>query len=330
MVQTTRPGSHSCTQLRSTTGIRRSNRFVATVRAANVVIVAVLISALGTASAETLDSGMGMSTKVLLVAQLDAKQVSPPNSSKATGTGAFVLDSAAHRLEYNLTYEGMETGVPETIALYNFGPGKDGKVVVTLCGPQASHCPQQTSATVSGDVANASALSNHFIGEFDAGRVYVEIETRARGAEIRGQLGLNSAMVKVVNYASHLAPIAGIHSQGTGTAILSETYLPGGKVAVFYALTVASTSSVPTRAVLTGGSAPKARSLSATLRLPATGQYSRDRRGGSLSGSYNIAATESGAAALRLLSAEGPAIRLVVFTSRFPNGELYGDLRPIR
>ena len=41
---------------------------------------------------------------------------------------------------------------------------------------------------------------------------------------------------------AHLAPRAGSDSQGSGTAVLSETYLPAGKVSVFYTLTVAGTT----------------------------------------------------------------------------------------
>jgi hypothetical protein len=302
------------------------------VRAMQLFAVAVLISVVRPAGAQSPEPGMRMSTRTLLLAQLDGRQVTGESSSKATGTGAFVLDSLAHTLTYSLTYQGLEAGAPRTIALYNFGAGKNGRLVGILCGPGAPRCPRSPSATISGDVGHESALGNDLTGEFDAGRVYVEIVGGGGSPEIRGQLGLNSAMVKVANYISHLVPIRGTDSKGTGTAILSETYLPGGKVAVFYALTVAGTSSAPTRAVLTGNAIPKASSLSALISLPPTEQWqSRDKTGGSLSGSYDINATApSSMSTLRLLSVEHPKIRLVVITGRFRTGELYGDLKPVR
>ena len=61
----------------------------------------------------------------MFVAQLDAKQVVGGSSSKATGTGAFLIDGKKRTLAYSLTYEGLSSGRAGRIALYNFGPRKE-------------------------------------------------------------------------------------------------------------------------------------------------------------------------------------------------------------
>jgi hypothetical protein len=49
------------------------------------------------------------------------------------GTGAFLLDAAQHTSSY-LTYQGLDAGGAKSIALYNFGRGKNGARIATLCG----------------------------------------------------------------------------------------------------------------------------------------------------------------------------------------------------
>jgi hypothetical protein len=228
-----------------------------------------------------------MPTNTLLVAQLDAEQVVSQSSSGATGTGAFLLDPVQHMLAYSLTYQGLEAGGANSIALYNFGKGKNGEAVGMLCGTGTQPCPNGTSASISGRFENAdgSALDNTLIG---AERVYVEIVGGNGKPEIRGQL-------------AHLAPAA----HGSGTAIVSETYLPNGKISVFYAATVASTSGAPTNAALVGGRAPRARVFRARAALPRLNlRTSRDKEmGGSLSGLYEVSSAAPNAFfAARLLS----------------------------
>ena len=96
-----------------------------------------------------------MPTNTLLVAQLDAEQVVSQSSSGATGTGAFLLDPVQHMLAYSLTYQGLEAGGANSIALYNFGKGKNGEAVGMLCGTGTQPCPNGTSASISGRFENA-------------------------------------------------------------------------------------------------------------------------------------------------------------------------------
>jgi CHRD domain len=300
-----------------------------------LLATAILIGSANFAAAQHAGMGTAMATNTLLVAQLDAKQVAGGSSSSATGTGAFLLDPVQHTLEYNLTYQGLEAGGPKSIALYNFDKGKNGDVVKVLCGADAQPCPNGTSATISGrfERGDKRALDNDLIGEFDSGRVYVEIVGGDGKPEIRGQLGFNGAMVMVANYVANLGPAAGTNSKGTGTAILSETHLPGGKISVFYTATVAGTSGEPTNAALVNGPTPKTLAFTPRAALPKLQpRLSRDTKtGGSFTGSYEVNSTAPNALfATRLLKTGKGETGIVVTTSRFPGGELYGALVPVR
>jgi hypothetical protein len=278
-------------------------------------------------------AGMKMAANTLLVAQLDSSQVVGGSTSTATGTGAFLIDRAQRTLAYNLTYEGLASGGAKSIALYNFGRGKNGEAVKAICGADASPCPDGVSATISGRLEGGRPLDNNLLGEFGSERIYVEIVGSDGKREIRGQLAPNSAMVMVMNYVASLTPAEGANSQGTGTAIVSETHLPGGKVSVFYAATVAGTSGAPTNAALVSGPTPRERTFRIQSALPKLQlRSSRDKKtGGSLTGLYEVnTAVPKALFATRLMAAGAGESGIVVTTSRFPNGELYGALVPVQ
>ena len=278
---------------------------------------------------------MHMAMTTLLVAQLDAKQVVGGSASTATGTGAFLLDAAHKTLAYNLTYEGLSSDGAKSIALHNFGSGKNGETIKVLCGGDAKPCPKFASATISGrfESGDGRAIDNKLLGEFGSERVYVEIAGADGKPEIRGQLSPNQAMVRVSNYIVNLVPAAGTNSKGTGTAIVSETYLPDGKVSVFYAATVASTAGAPTNVAMVAGQTSQARTFSAQAALPKMELRSapNKKNGGSLSGVYEINSAKPAAPfAARLMTNAAGQPGLVVTTNEFPKGELFGALVPVR
>ncbi|MEJ0075855.1 MAG: CHRD domain-containing protein [Alphaproteobacteria bacterium] len=297
-----------------------------------VLAIPVLIGSADFAAAQ--HTGMKMGTNTLFLAQLDAKQVVGGSASTATGTGAFLVDRAQRTLAYNLTYEGLASGGAKSIAIHNFGQGKNGEVVKTICGADAKACPNGPSATVAGRLEEREGrpLDNNLLGEFASERTYVEIVGNDGKAEIRGQLSPNSAMVKVTNYTVNLAPAEGTGSAGTGTAVVSETHLPDGKIAVFYAATVAGTAGTPTNAALVSGPTPKERTFAARSALPKLQLRASQgaKSGGSLSGSYEVnRAAPTALFAARLITENKGESGMVVTTSRFPNGELYGALVPV-
>lgn len=280
---------------------------------------------------------MRMASHTLLLAQLDGAQVVPASGSDATGTGAFLLDPRHHILGYQLTYQGVVSGA-KAIVLRNFGKGANGPVIGVLCGEGARPCPSGAGATISGSIDRAVGrpFDNPLVSEFDSERVYVELTSNSGKAEIRGQLSPNSAMVPVSNFVAHLAPAEGAASRGTGTAILSEVRLPDGKVSVFYAATVADTAGTPLNAALVGVPArpvPRARAFTLQMALPELKlKVPRNRTGGgSFDGLYNVDThAANGLFATRILALGNKEVGIVVTTSRFPNGELYGAFEPVR
>jgi hypothetical protein len=277
--------------------------------------------------------GMSMAANTLFVAQLDAKQVVGGSASSATGTGAFVLDRK-HAVQYSLTYQGLDLST-KSIALYNFDKGKNGEAIKVLCGPGAQPCPSGNAGTISGNFerGDSRAIDNALVGEFDSGRIYVEIVGSDGKPQIRGQLEHNGAMVMVANYTVNLAPLPGVDSKGNGTAVVSETYLPGGKTSVFYAATVAGTSGAPTNASLGGTATPPERAFTPQAALPQLKlNLSRDRQtGGSLSGSYQVnTAAPNALLASRVMRESNGQSGLVIATGRYPKGELYGALVPVK
>jgi hypothetical protein len=299
-----------------------------------LLAIAFLALAGGGASAQPAGPGMAMSAHTLLLAQLDATQVVGESASHATGTGAFLLDPLGHTLSYALTYQGLEAGGPRSITLHNFGAGKNGRAIAVLCSSDAApRCPPGASGTIDETVPRpALALDNALISEFDSGRVYVEIVGGGGKPEIRGQLGFNGAMVRVSNFVARLAPLPGTNANGRGTAVVSETYLPGGTIAVFYALTTAGTSGVPTNATFASSAPSPARPVTSKLLLPKPRvRTSRDPAGGTLTGSYNVnVAARDALYASRFVAAANGHAGLVVTTARFPGGELFGELVPVR
>jgi hypothetical protein len=304
------------------------------------VLVCVLSLARGPgAAAEPMKMGgepMKMASHTLLLAQLDGAQVVPSSASQGTGTGAFLLDPARHALTYDLTYHGLESGGARSIALRNFGRGANGAELAVLCGEGVRPCPAGPGATISGTVdrIKGRAFDNRLVSELDSERVYVEIVGGGGKPEIRGQLAPNDAMVPVSSYVARLVPAEGTKSAGSGTAVVSEVFLPGGKVSVFYAATVTGTASEPVAAGVVGVPIKPPPKPPAFLRLPALKlRPSRAaKNGASLSGSYETDQTgRKQPLVTRLLGAgDNKAVDLVVATGRFRAGELRGVLEPVR
>jgi hypothetical protein len=301
-----------------------------------IVSAATLLGRLDVAESQPAHGGMPMPSKTLFVAQLDSKQVVEGSSSPASATGSFLLDPAERTVRYELTFQGLTSGSPKSVALYNFGKGKNGKRIITLCDSAARPCPRAASGTLSGDLSRSEArsLDNTLIAEFDAARIYVEIIGGNGKPEIRGQLEPNGAMVQFSNYTVHLAPLPGTRSKGTGTAVYSETFLPNGKVSVFYAGTVADTSGPPVAAALGTRRTvadPAVRSFDASLPELKLKLSHNASTGGSFSGVFEIeGAAHTGHLNTPLVQTLEPEAGIVITTGRFPSGELFGPLVPVR
>jgi hypothetical protein len=268
----------------------------------------------------------------LLVLQATAGAVRPAATSSASATGAFILDPEKRTLNYELTYHGLESGNPQSIALHNFGEGGNGPRIYTLCGEGAAACPAAASATITGSVPG-TPVDPKLLPEFATGRIYLEIVGGDGRGELRGQLEPNNAMVAVQSFVANLAPRA--KGAGTGTAVLSEIHFADGTVAVFYRVTVAGTSGAPQAVALGGvpvqGSPPSFSAKTALPRVRALPSRSA-ATGGTLVGDYQVAGTSADTPlASRLLARGGTdsTLAITVRTARFPDGELYGVFRQI-
>jgi CHRD domain-containing protein len=268
---------------------------------------------------------------VLFLGRADGGQVVPHQASGATATAAIIIDRVAQELSYDVTYQGLERGPPSRIALYNFGIGGNGAVVTVLCGPGAEACPPRPAARLAG-MATGLRLPGRLLVEFASGRVYLQIDGGDGRPEIRGQLDANDAMVGHREFVARLAPGPARGAAGEGTAILTETYLPGNRVAVEYSVTVAGTTGTPNAVALVGLAAP---ADVTAARFTRSGRLLNVRRavraragGGSFNGSYISSGRDRSPVVNRLIAeARTPAV--VVRTSRFPNGELAGVFVPV-
>jgi hypothetical protein len=268
---------------------------------------------------------------VLFLVEASADQLPDRDSrSSATATAAVVVDKGGRGLRYDLTYHGLERGPPGRIALYNFARGGVGRTIVILCGAGDRACPARPSARLAGELAEFS-LPGELLSEFASGRIYLQIDGGDGKPEIRGQLETNGAMVASRNYIAQLAP-TGSQAGGEGTAVISETYLPDGEVAVEYSLTVAGTGGAPESVSLTpqgpGGAAAR---FQKSDRMPTAFLSTRDARraGGTVRGRYVVKARDRAQPVAAAMFAAQRVPSVVVRTSRFPRGELAGALVPV-
>jgi hypothetical protein len=267
---------------------------------------------------------------VLFLAEASADQLPAGGPQSAgTATAAVVVDKDGRGLRYDLTYHGLERGSPGRIALYNFGRGGVGRTIVILCGQGDHPCPSRPSARFTGDLPDFP-LPGELLSEFASGRIYLQIDGGDGQPEIRGQLETNGAMVASRNYIAPLSPTAA-GASGEGTAVLSETYLPDGEIAVEYSVTVAGTVGAPQSVALIAGAPAGALRFTKSNRLPAAFLSTRDARrsGGTVRGRYVAKGRNRppSVAAAMLPAQRVPSV--VVSTSRFPRGELAGVLAEV-
>jgi hypothetical protein len=282
--------------------------------------------------------------ETLFLAQATGKKTVPASASLATATGAFVLDRKARALDYDLTFHGLEHGPPQSIGLYNFGEGGNGKLILALCAGAERPCPKETSANLTGrwkDVAD-TPLGKTFLAELASARIYLQLIGGNGQPEIRAQLEPNGAMVPVRNFLAHLGPAPEVESRGVGTAVLSEVHFPDGRVSVLYDVTVAGTSGPLRGATLIGVPKPAAvapttevptlksltqRALPRQIFLPTRGSAA----GGTLTGAYETQRAQPDAIFVtKFLSTATPQAGIAVATAQYPEGELFGVFKPIR
>jgi hypothetical protein len=144
-------------------------------------------------------------------ARLAPNQEAPVVSSTATGTFTATIDEAAQKIDYVLSYEGLEGAI--TQSHIHFGqPGVSGGISMWLCGTSANPGPAGTpvcagaglpapvTGTVSGILMAAQVIGPagqgiaagqfaEIVAAIRKGNAYANVHTLvAPGGEIRGQL----------------------------------------------------------------------------------------------------------------------------------------------
>lgn len=301
------------------------------------LLIALIASGIaGTAQPQDVDQPMAHhGDAVLFVAQASAANVVPAGNSAATGTGAFIFDRVHGSLTYDITIQGLENGPPTQVSLHNFDLGGNGNLVKLICGEGAPPCPNETFGNLSGSWTDGEhkELDSYLLGELASARIYLEVVGGDGKPEIRGQLEPNGAMVPVRSFVAHLSPL-NADAKGIGTAVLSEAYLPEGRVAVFFEVTAAGTSSAIRGAALVGDASaelPDLRFDKPNTLVNLDLRSSPDEtNGGTLTGTYQVLRSQPEAVfATNILSAGNRAVGVTVSTGLFADGELYGAFEPV-
>ena len=121
-------------------------------------------------------AGGAMAETVTFHATMNGNSEVPPNTTKGTGMATVTLDTATHKITYDITYSGL-TG-PATMA-HIHGPamaGKNAPVVYPFKDP---------ASPIKGEGTLTAAQQ----ADMMAGEYYVNVHTAEhKGGEIRGQL----------------------------------------------------------------------------------------------------------------------------------------------
>ena len=118
--------------------------------------------------------------QIQFTAKMDGSQETPPVTTTATGTGAFVLNAAGTALSYTITINGLTATAAH---FHNGSAGVAAGVVknLTFVNNTATGVWSSTDAT--------QPLTDSLLSELLRGRLYVNAHTSANpGGEIRGQV----------------------------------------------------------------------------------------------------------------------------------------------
>jgi len=140
------------------------------------IYVLLFIIVIGIASC-TKSNTMILNTKVSFNATLTGASETPPNSSTATGTAAFVYDNSTYILTGTVTFAGI---TPTGAHIHKGDVGVAGAIIFPLAGAGTITSPISFTSSVLDSTQRADLLANMY---------YVNIHSAAfPGGEIRGQL----------------------------------------------------------------------------------------------------------------------------------------------
>jgi hypothetical protein len=164
--------------------------------------------------------------QIQFTAKMDGSQETPPVTTTATGTGAFVLNAGGTALSYTITINGLNITAAH---FHNGPPGVAAGVVknLTFVNNTATGVWSSTDAT--------QPLTDSLLSELLRGRLYVNAHTAANpGGEIRGQV-LQATPVGYYAKMDGSQEVPPTTSTATGSAFVLLS--PGG--AASFRITVA-------------------------------------------------------------------------------------------
>jgi hypothetical protein len=177
----------------------------------------------------TLATAAAASAQIQFTAKMEGAQETPPVTTTATGTGAFVLNAAGTALSYTITVNGL---APTAGHFHNGAVGVPAGVVKPLS------FVNNTARGVWSASDPTSPLTDSLLSELLRGRLYVNVHTSANpGGEIRGQVLQSApAAFSVKMDGLQETPVNTSTASGTGFVVLA----PNGTVS--YSVTVTGLS----------------------------------------------------------------------------------------
>lgn len=243
--------------------------------------------------------------QILFTAKMDGSQETPPVTTTATGTGAFVLNAAGTALSYTITINGLTATAAH---FHNAAIGIAGGVVkpVTFVNNTATGVWSSTDPT--------TPFTDSMLTELLRGRLYVNAHTTANpGGEIRGQLvqATVGAYGANLNGSQETPPTT---STATGTAYV--LLAPGALVG--YGVTV--TGLTPTAAHFHNGPAGVAAGVVKSISLV----------NNTASGSWTASDASQPLTDALLRDLIHSRLYVNAHTTAYPGGEIRGQVLPLQ
>jgi hypothetical protein len=125
------------------------------------------------------------------VANLEGSQEVPPVASAGSGRAVLLVSRNGDRADISVTLTGIDPGVVTGAHIHRAPRGVNGSVIFNLWIPEARFGTFQApfGRSWSSSVSDPQALTAENLADLRAGRLYVNVHTRAnQRGEIRGQL----------------------------------------------------------------------------------------------------------------------------------------------
>jgi hypothetical protein len=149
------------------------------------------------------------------VASLEPSKENPPNTSKASATGSFVLNGARNTVTYNVTYINLTGTLTAGGHIHSGNAARNGSIVkaIAVTGDPAANTVSGTWKTT--DITQP--LTAVLVESLLTSRTYANFHTATNpGGELRGQLDMTTG-IGFTSRLSGLHSVPPVTSDGSGT-----------------------------------------------------------------------------------------------------------------